>query len=213
MNIEEYRKHALQFQEEIVALTNKTRSQINQYDILFVGSSSFRIWDTMSKDLAPIKAINHGFGGSRAYDSIYYSQELIFDYHPKIVAIFTGTNDIHGGEDSKTGEEVAEIVQELISQIENRIPNVRIVYFSITLTPAKDLVNHHVMRANQLIKSFCSLKSTRTFIDFTHLFYQNGNYFPQYNLEDSFHLNSLGYQVWTNASKDILMNIVKEVNQ
>jgi hypothetical protein len=39
--------------------------------ILFIGSSSFRIWKTFATDLAGIAAINRGFGGSTMTDALY----------------------------------------------------------------------------------------------------------------------------------------------
>src|SRR6516162_8674990 len=33
--------------------------------VVFVGSSSIRLWDTLEEDMAPIAVLRHGFGGAK----------------------------------------------------------------------------------------------------------------------------------------------------
>lgn len=212
-SLQALQNHARQFEEEVETLLKKTVLLKSNYDILFIGSSSFRIWETMQEDLYPIRCINHGFGGSRIYDSIYYAESLIFAYQPKIICLFSGTNDIIDGPDTKTPEEVFQLTKELIELIELRLPNTKIVYFSMTPTPAKIHLMSQVLRVNQLVESYFHGKDNRVFIDFSAAFLDiNHLPIPMCFQDDLFHLNEQGYHIWQTISKPILMDLVRQSN-
>ena len=56
--------------------------------ILFVGSSSFRMWEDVQKDFPGSVIINRGFGGSSLPDVIRYQKDIIFPYAPKQIIIY-----------------------------------------------------------------------------------------------------------------------------
>ena len=45
--------------------------------ILFVGSSSIRLWDTLAADMAPHAVIQRGFGGARTADVVRYAERIL----------------------------------------------------------------------------------------------------------------------------------------
>ncbi|QWB96516.1 hypothetical protein KHQ89_03565 [Mycoplasmatota bacterium] len=63
-------------------------------DIVFYGSSSIRMWYTLSDDFSDYKLLNHGFGGSKLKDAIYFYDRLIKPYNPRLVVCYSGTNNI-----------------------------------------------------------------------------------------------------------------------
>ncbi len=71
---------------------------------LFVGSSTFRLWDTLAQDMAPRKVINRGFGGSQMEHVSLYFEEIVAPYKPREILLYEGDNDIARG---KTAEDVA----------------------------------------------------------------------------------------------------------
>src|SRR5215218_3128226 len=48
--------------------------------ILFVGSSSFRMWSSLQQDFPVHTIINRGFGGSSFHDLIRYADQIIIRY-------------------------------------------------------------------------------------------------------------------------------------
>ena len=89
------------WEETIVELENKTTAEDPAADaVLFVGSSSIRFWDTLKEDMAPMSVIQHGFGGSKIYDVVFYAERLITKWNAPKVVIFVGSNDINGNEDN-----------------------------------------------------------------------------------------------------------------
>ena len=67
--------------------------------IVFVGSSSIRLWKTLAQDFPRLPVVNRGFGGSQLADSVNYAEEIITPYHPRQVVIYAGGNDINAGKE------------------------------------------------------------------------------------------------------------------
>ena len=44
--------------------------------ILFVGSSSIRLWKTLTQDFPDLRVVNRGFGGSQIIDSVNYADRV-----------------------------------------------------------------------------------------------------------------------------------------
>src|SRR5687767_2688782 len=65
--------------------------------VLFVGSSSIRLWKTLAEDFPGVPVINRGFGGSRIAHSTQYADRIVIPYKPKTVVFYAGDNDIAGG--------------------------------------------------------------------------------------------------------------------
>lgn len=47
-----------------------------QHGVVFVGSSSIRMWTTLATDFPGVPTINRGFGGSVIADSTYYADRI-----------------------------------------------------------------------------------------------------------------------------------------
>ena len=67
-----------------------------QGSIVFVGSSSFTLWSSLEADMAPLPAVNRGFGGALIDDVVRYADRIVVPYQPSAVVLFAGTNDIAG---------------------------------------------------------------------------------------------------------------------
>jgi hypothetical protein len=66
--------------------------------VLFVGSSSIRLWDGLDTDFAALPVvINRGFGGSRLSDCVHYLDRLVIRYRPRMVLVYAGDNDLAEG--------------------------------------------------------------------------------------------------------------------
>lgn len=65
--------------------------------IVFVGSSSIRLWKTLSDDFSGLPVINRGFGGSCMHDTLRYADRIVIPYRPRHVVVYAGDNDIAFG--------------------------------------------------------------------------------------------------------------------
>ena len=66
--------------------------------ILFTGSSSIRMWESLEKDFAPLPVINRGFGGSTLPEVTHYADRIIYKYEPQLMVLYCGENDISEGD-------------------------------------------------------------------------------------------------------------------
>jgi len=55
--------------------------------IVFTGSSSITLWDTLEQDMAPLPVVNRGFGGSRIHQVVHYVDRIVVPYHPRAVVL------------------------------------------------------------------------------------------------------------------------------
>ena len=71
------------WEKEISAIESRYSEFKPTGRIVFLGSSSIRLWETLEEDMAPFDVLNHGFGGSKAVDSTYYLSRLVYPFKPK----------------------------------------------------------------------------------------------------------------------------------
>ncbi len=167
-----------------------------QNAVLFMGSSSIKLWDSLAKDFAEIPVINRGFGGSLIQDSTKFADRIAFPYKPKLIVLAAGTNDLaYGG---KNPQSVLQEFQEFAAKIHEGLPDTRIVYISINPTWARWNQEADILEANHLIESWIFKTNSPTqklnFLD-SHSPLLTPDGLPQMALlrEDKLHLNAQGY--------------------
>lgn len=164
--------------------------------ILFIGSSSFRLWKNMQDDFPGYTIINRGLGGSSLPDIIHYADEMIFAYKPKQIIIYCGDNDL-AASDTVTAETVVKRFGDLFELIRNRKPGIPVVYVSIKPSPSRERLLPAMMLANKTIKEFLKTKPHTAFADvFSEMMSSDGKIRTDIFLEDKLHMNAKGYAIW-----------------
>jgi hypothetical protein len=97
--------------------------------LLFIGSSTIRLWKTLAQDFPEQRVINRGFGGSEIVDSTYFAERVIFPYKPRMVLLRGGGNDVHAG---KSPEQVFADFKEFVAKIHSKLPETDIVFISLS---------------------------------------------------------------------------------
>ena len=177
--------------------------------ILFAGSSSFRLWTSLEKDMVPYHVIQRGYGGAKLSDFAVYA-DRIFDPHPcKAIVIFIA-NDITGTEQDKTPKEVAALFNNVLNTIRKGHPVTPVFWIEITPTASRWKVWPEIQKANSLIKEICDKKKNTYFIK-TDFAFLNEKGLPKDELyrDDKLHLTEKGYAVWTEIIKKELDNKLK----
>jgi lysophospholipase L1-like esterase len=162
--------------------------------VLFLGSSSIRLWKALAQDFPQHQVINRGFGGSQIVDSAHFAERIVFPYQPRLIVMYAGGNDINAG---KSPEQVHADFQAFVAKVRARRPETRIAYISIAPNPARWAQVERVKVANKLIKDFCLPHGKLTFIDvFPHMLGPDGQPRPEIFSEDRLHMNAQGYALW-----------------
>ncbi len=173
--------------------------------ILFIGSSSFTIWQDV-QSYFPIKPIvNRGFGGSTLLDVIYYSDKVIFPYDPKQVVIYCGENDI-ASSDTVNAEIVLDRLKLLFTSIRSKIPNVPILFVSLKPSPARWAMKDRMIASNKMIKKYLyKQKNTKFLSVWKPMLASDGKPLADIFLQDNLHMNAKGYAIWQKLLAPLLL--------
>lgn len=195
-----------QWEEDIAAFeAQDVQSPPPEGAIVFVGSSSIRLWDTLHEDMAPMPVIQRGFGGSRLFDAIYYTDRIITPYDPKMLVVFSGTNDI-AGDNPKSAEEVTALYKQFVQRVHHRMADLPIYFIAISPTKSRWEHKDIVFETNERVKAMSDADERLFFIDTaTALLDENGEPDDDLFVLDRLHLNADGYAVWTSIIKPVLM--------
>lgn len=176
--------------------------------VLFIGSSSIRLWDTLARDFPEIPVINRGFGGSFIHESTRYADRIAIPYKPKIVILCAGTNDLAYGNENP--QQVFQDYKDFVGKIHGALPDARIVYLTINPTVARWKQEAENLEVNHLIEEFTIENNSKAeklnFID-PHSDLMTADNQPQPGLlrSDGLHFNAEGYKVWTSLIKPRLL--------
>ena len=170
--------------------------------ILFLGSSSIRLWKNLAQTFPGHKVLNRGFGGSQLADSVAFANRIVIPYKPKLVLLYAGDNDIASG---KPPEQVLGNFKAFVRKIHAALPKTRIAYLAIKPCPARESVLEGVRTTNRLIREYCASDDTLLFIDlFTPMLNAEGRPRAELFLQDGLHPNAQGYKVWASVLRPVL---------
>jgi len=173
--------------------------------ILFVGSSSFRMWADVQNAFPGYTIINRGFGGSGLPDLIRYTDDVIVPYRPKQILIYCGDNDL-ASSDTITAQMVVDRFKTLFTNIRKKLDNVPIAYVSIKPSPSRVKLMPKMMQANNMIKDYLTKKNKTAFIDVYHAMVDADNKpMPDIFKEDNLHMNAKGYAIWQKTIEPYLI--------
>lgn len=171
--------------------------------VLFVGSSSIRMWETLAADFPGVSVVNRGFGGSHIADSIVHFDRLVVPHGPRLVVFYAGTNDIASG---KSPEDVAADFREFCSMLHAAKPEARVVFISLQFAPSRWHLREKMALANAYIAAFCAADPRRTFVDSNSVTMSaEGRPRPGLYVDDQLHMNPAGYAVWTKLLRPVVV--------
>jgi lysophospholipase L1-like esterase len=163
--------------------------------VLFVGSSSIRLWNDLETSFAdqPV-VIKRGFGGSQLLDCVKLVDRLVLPYKPRMVVVYAGENDIAEG---ATPQQVLERFTAFVQAVKADLPGSRIAYVSIKPSPSRAGLMPQVREANELIRSYSQSEPQLDFIDVYSLMVDaSGQPRGELFSSDRLHLNAEGYSLW-----------------
>ncbi|MEZ4901055.1 MAG: GDSL-type esterase/lipase family protein [Spirosomataceae bacterium] len=166
---------------------------IKKGEIVFYGSSSWRLWKNMKEDLTPLPVLNRGFGGSTIPELIHYTSRVIFPIEPKLIMVYGGENDLTGAK-YKSAEQFFDSYRDFVALVRNRLPNTKLCFVSMKLSPSRRKHWETVKKGNAMIKAFSTGKYL-SYVDINPvLFNANGSVKSELYTQDSLHINAEGYR-------------------
>ena len=174
-----------------------------QGGVLFLGSSSIRLWKTLAADFPGVPVLNRGFGGSRIADSTHYFDRLVMPSKPSLIVFWAGTNDINAGLDA---EQVAADFRAFCARLHSALPGTRLIYISIALVEKRWEQRATVSLANTYIAAFCHQNPNLLFLDTNSaLLTPDGKPRPELYRKDQLHMNEKGYDLWAKLLQPLVV--------
>lgn len=170
--------------------------------VLFVGSSTIRLWPALAKDFPGVQVVQRGFGGSEISDVIHYAPRIVLPYKPRLIVFYAGDNDLNAGE---SPESVFRDFQSFVGLVWRHLPDARIAFVSIKPSGSRWALADKVRAANEMIRAYTARDSRLTYVDvFTPMLGADGRPRDELFVADRLHLNERGYELW----RQVLLPVV-----
>jgi lysophospholipase L1-like esterase len=192
------------FEKEIVAYEKQdSLAMPAKGQILFIGSSSFRLWKSFATDMQGLPAsFNRGFGGSTLADALYYFDRMVVKYQPKWVIMYEGDNDLAKG---KAPQVIAAEYDEFKARLAKQVTGANLVYVAARPSIDREKLREKQRELNAIIKA-----KGGYFIDMhSPFFLPDGSLMSDIFVADKLHLNAKGYVIFANQIRAFVQKYVK----
>ena len=165
--------------------------------VLFIGSSTIRLWKTLTQDFSQYRVINRGFGGSQIVDSTHFAERIIFPYAPRMILLRAGGNDIHAG---KSPELVFSDFRAFVAKVHEKLPDAQIAYIALSPSIARWDEKEKGEALNRMIREY-----TREIAGLKYIAAESislgpdGKPRPELFVADKLHFSPEGYKLLTES--------------
>jgi len=191
------------FESEIRAFEDSDRvNRPKPGGVVFVGSSSIRLWPDLHADFPGTNVIQRGFGGSRLDEVVKYTTRIVLPYKPTLIVLYAGDNDLAEG---RTPEQIFNDYKKFVALVHNTLPETRIAYIAIKPSGDRWALVDKMRSTNSMIQKYVASDPRLTYVDvFTPMLAADGRPREELFREDRLHMNDRGYAIW----RDLLAPIV-----
>ena len=156
-------------------------------DLLLVGSSIIKKWNTFSMQLRTLKVLNLGISAYTTEDMLTpYYINMISVYKPQTIIYYCGNNDIRENIDPeiiiKNIKKFANLVKKLYGV------NTNVLVVSLIKNPKTPVYDKSIDIVNTKIQKYSKNSKTVYFVDVTEELYDT-----KYFMKDNIHLEKSGY--------------------
>lgn len=213
-SLDKYREGAKKWDEDVAQLVAKNAEKTaGPNDLLLVGSSSIRLWDTIDKDMPAWSSVRRGYGGAKYSDLVIQLDKLLAGHHPKAI-IFYVANDIAGGDDNKdiTPEETGTLVDYIARHTRELNPTTPIFFIQLSATAKRWHIWDKTTQVNELTQAVVKSVENCYYIPTSDVFIdpKTNKPNPNYFRDDMLHLNAEGYKLWGARISDQLVKQLKK---
>jgi lysophospholipase L1-like esterase len=171
--------------------------------VVFVGSSSIRLWKTLEDDMAPVPTLRRGIGGAFISDATHYAETLIAPYEPSAIVLYAGDNDIAKGLSPGC---IAKDAQNFVAKVRELGIDSPIYFVSIKPSPARHSFWPQMQEANALLQELAKSDPELHYIDVSEaMLSSDGQFKPGLFQKDKVHLTDEGYRTWVERLRPALL--------
>ena len=162
--------------------------------VLFVGSSSIRLWPNLPAAFPGWNVLNRGFGGSKMGDLLHFFPRLVTAYRPSLIFVYEGDNDLAIG---LPPDRVVQQFEEFLVKCRVQLPGIPIVLLAVKPSPLRVSLLAAQQDLNRRLQQFSNTHPGVFFLDTAApLLDAAGLPRPEFFQTDRLHLNPQAYAVW-----------------
>ncbi len=185
-------------------------------DLAFVGDSITRRWrgagnkEVWDKYWGSYRAINMGIGGDQTQNVLWRLQNGQLDeYQARVFVVMIGTNNCWG--EKPVPADVADGIKAILDLIQAKQPQAKILLLSILPEGEKPRPGRETRAAiNALISKFQG--GPVHYMDISAKFLKPDGTISKDVMPDYLHLSPKGYEIWSEAIKDKVKDLVGDAN-
>ncbi|MET4569363.1 SGNH/GDSL hydrolase family protein [Rhodanobacter soli] len=167
--------------------------------VLFIGSSSIRMWTSLAADFPGVRTLNRGFGGSEIDDATFFADRIVAPYHPRAIVMYAGDNDLQDGD---SPAHVRDDFAAFVRKARSLDPGVPIAFIAIKPSVARQALLPKIREANALVRSYAANQTGVAYLDvFTPMLGKDGQPQSRWFIADGLHMNRQGYALWIGVVK------------
>ncbi|MEN6576560.1 MAG: GDSL-type esterase/lipase family protein [Phycisphaerales bacterium] len=170
--------------------------------ILFVGSSSLRMWTNLAAAFPDYPVMNRGFGGSYMSDVLYYFDRVVAVYKPALVVVYEGDNDLAGG---MSVDQVYADYLTFLSLVAEKLPGTEVAFIATKPSPSRAAYLEVTRGLNSRLQTLAEKAHHLWYIDvFTPMLGADGQPRAELFGSDMLHMNADGYVLWQSVIEPVL---------
>lgn len=193
-----FRDKSQKWKEDVDKLAEGNSKDGSRDHVLFLGSSSFRLWESIQQDLGSVKVVRRAYGGARYRDLAIHTPKLIegLKYSKAVVFI---ANDITGKpEEDVEPETVSKLARLVIHQLRREEPDCQIHLLAVTPTPLRYKYWQRIQLTNAMLRKIAESTPGVFYIPTAYAFLdRDGQPRAELFKSDRLHLNASGYEIWS----------------
>lgn len=194
----------------------RERDKPEDVDVVFLGDSITEGWEDTGKDvwksaLAPLKSANFGINGDRTQHVLWRLRtgKELQQLRPKVIVLLIGTNNLGSNSAGEIVEGITAIVTELHKQ--HAQTPVLVMGLFPRRPDAANPVRNKIQDINKQIAKLDNGKDTR-FLDIGQQLLETDGTLSKEIMFDYLHLTEKGYQIWADAVRPMLEDLLKKGN-
>lgn len=194
---DEKNPRAERWEKEIAGLEKRQLAAKHEKGgIVFVGSSTIRLWDT-AKAFPDWKPINSGFGGSEIRDSTMFAERIVLVHEPRAIVFYAGDNDVNSG---RKPEQIADDFRAFVEVVRKELPRTQIHFIAIKPSISRWKQFETQKKSNELVKEFCRKDERLNYIEIVApMLGEDGKPKPELFVLDGLHMSAKGYEIFNEA--------------
>lgn len=196
------------YEHEVQRLEQERAGLEYEPKMIFYGSSSIRLWESLYEDFKEYQPANLGFGGSTLAACVWFFDRLLTHYRPDSIIVYAGDNDLGDG---RHPEEVLIFFQQLVARTRRHFGDIPLAFISVKPSITRWNIVDSIRYTNTLIQEDILRQGNNLhYIDVYHKMTDNAGYPKREFLDpDGLHISTKGYALWKDIIRQQLSTIIR----